>query len=280
MISLIERSNRALVDAVSGVFDSLVDVLPEALLAIVTVIVGWVFASIVYALCLKFMRFFAVDKLLAKTPMDRMLKGVGIRKSSAEVLALLFFWLTILITLFFASEILELNQVSLALAVITAYIPQVIAAFLILVFGMLLARFLQTIVSESLARLEIGYERTIGKVVQVVILVVVLLAAIEQLGFDLSFVTSNVLIVVAAFLLVGGLSIVIGARAVLENVLACQQLKRLIAEGDTVQIGEISGKITGFSVAGVMIASPEGEAVVPAKMFFTHTYIILQRHGG
>ena len=277
MNDILERTQALVSEATARAYEQSLDILPEALLAILVVVAGWIVASLVYALCVRVLAFFAVDKLVAKTPLDRMLKkGMGIQKSASEILALLFFWLTILVTLIFASEILHLKQVSGALAIVTGYIPQVIAAFLIIVFGMLLARFLQTVVVQSISKTDLGYGRSIGRAVSIIVLVFVFLAAAEQLGLNLSFVTTNVLIVVAALLLIVGLSVVLGARTVLENVLACQQLKRQIPRGQNIVIGDVHGKIKGFTSGGVVIEVEGGDSIVPATTFFTKTYTLLK----
>ena len=276
MEQVIDRTKVLFSDAAAGAYEKMVDILPEALLAILTVRVGWLIASVMYSICVRVMAFFAVDKLMAKTPLDRMLKNIGVNKHASEILGLLVFWMTILVTLVFAAEILNLPQVSSALAVVTAYIPQMIAAFLILIFGMLFAKFLQTIISQSLTQLQLGYEQTIGRVVQGIILIFVVLVAIEQLGLDLSFLTTNVILIVAAFLLILGLSIVVGARTILENVLACQQLQRVLTEGQKVEIGELRGTVRSFTVSGVIIESEKGDTIVPATNFFTQTYTIIR----
>jgi len=274
MNTVLERTQGLLSDATTQAYQKMMDILPEAVLAILIVVAGWIVASIIYRICVKILSFFAVDKLVAKTPLDRMLKSVGISKSASEILGLLFFWLAILVTLVFAAEILHLNQVSSALTVVTSYIPQVIAAFLIVVFGMLLAKFLQTVVVQSLAKTQLGYERSIGRAIQVIVLVFVFLAAIEQLGLNLSFVTTNVLIVVGAVLLIVGISVVLGARTVLENALLCQHLKRQLKTGQEVSIGQIKGTVQSFTLSGVILKTPQGNTVVPATHFFTQTYTI------
>jgi hypothetical protein len=273
---IIARTQTLFTAAAVQVYERLVGILPEALLAILTVMVGWIVASVVYSVIVRVLAFFAVDKLVAKTPLDKMLRGIGIGKSATEIIGLLFFWLTILVTLVLASEILRLPQVSAALAVVTSYIPQVIAAFLILIFGMLLARFLQTVVTQSLSDAEIGYERTIGKGVQVTVLIFVVLAAVEQLGLNLSFITTNVILLVASVLLIIGLSVVVGARTVMENILACQRLRRDLAPGMRIRIADLEGTIREFTIAGVMLDTSGGRTVVPATHFFTHTYTLLQ----
>jgi len=275
MEAIFERMQRLFNEAWSQAYEKMMAILPQALLAILIVIGGWIIASLIYALCVRVLAFFAIDKLVAKTPLDRMLKGMGVDKSASEILALLFFWLTILVTLVFASEILHLEQLSHALETVTRYIPQVIAAFLIIVFGMLLARFLQTVVTQSFSRTGFGYERSVGKGVQTIVLVFVFLAAVDQLGFDLSFVTTNMLIFIAAILLIVGVSVVLGARAILENAVACQQLKRQISVGQRVAIAEQTGRVKGFLFGGVVLETAQGETVIPATTFFKHTYTIL-----
>jgi len=274
METLLERTKTIVSDAVVQAYEKMMEILPEALLAILIVIAGWIVAAIFYRICVKVLAFFAVDKLVAKTPLDKMLKSIGITKSASGILGLLVFWLTILITLIFAADVLSLDKVSDALETVTRYIPQVIAAFLIIVFGMLLAKFLQTLIVQSLSKTEIGYERSIGRAVQTIVLIFVFLAAVEQLGLDLSFITTNVLIVVAAMFLIGGLGIVLGARTVLENALLCQHLKKHLKVGKKVTVGDVKGEIKSFTLAGIVVETSQGDTIVPASHFFTNTYTV------
>jgi len=276
METILTRTQTIVRDAALQAYEKTMEILPEALLAILIVVAGWIIASVFYRVCVKILAFFAVDKLVAKTPLDRMLKSIGVHKSASGILGLLVFWLTILVTLIFASEVLNLEKVSNALEVVTLYIPQVIAAFLIIVAGMLLAKFLQTLVVQSLSKTSLGYERSVGRAVQMTVLVFVFLAAVEQLGLDLSFITTNVLILVAAALLVIGLGIVLGARTVVENALLCQHLRRQIKVGSKISVGKVEGKVKSFTLAGVVIKTSGGDTVVPAVLFFSNTYTITE----
>jgi len=112
--------------------------------------------------------------------------------------------------------------------------------------------------------------------VQVIVLIFVLVAATEQLGLNLSFLTTNVLLVVAAVLLILSLSFVLGARTLLENILACQQLKRQISIDQRISVENVSGRVKSFTIGSVVVATEQGDAVIPAVNFFKHTYTILQ----
>lgn len=274
MDTALERIRAVLIEAGTNAHDQLINILPEAVLAITVVVIGWIAASIMYFLIVRLLRFFAVDKLAAKTPLDRMLKSIGIQKGVSDILALLVFWMVILVTLIFASEILHLKQISIALTAVTRYIPQVIGALLIVVFGMLLARFLQMLSVQALSKMELGYEKSVGKVVNVLVLVFVFLAASEQLGFDLSFITTNVLIVLCAVLIVIGFGLVLGSRSLLEGAVAVHQLQRQLKKGDTVEIEGHKGTVKAFTGTGVILEHGQHEIVLPASMFYTHTYTL------
>lgn len=254
------------------------EILPDAAWAIAIVAVGLITASAFYFLTIRVLEFFAVDKLAGKTPLDRLLKSMGFQKNISEIIALLIFWLVVFVTLVLAAETLDLEQVSGALAVVTHFIPKLIVALLISVFGMLLAKFLQVLVIQALSRAEMQFAKSMGCVVYYVVLVFVLYLALEQLGIDLSFFTTNVILVFCVLLLIFGLAATIASRTLLENVLACYQLRQMISVGDKVIIDQVSGEVISFSSTGVQLKTDGGETVLPALQFFTSTYTVKKQH--
>ena len=274
MNSAISDTKTLLQDTAEKMYDKMVDVFPSALVAIAIVIIGWIIATIVYSLCRKLLQFFAIDKLVAKTPLEKAMRSLGIKKSASKILCLLFFWMTMLITFVFAAEILSLHQVSNTLGVITRYIPQIIAAFLIIIFGMLLGRFLEALSVQFLSRTEVGYEKSVGKIVQIIVLLFVFLAAIEQLGFDLSFVTTNVLLFFASIFLIVGAGLVVVSRCILENYLALQQIKQQISIGQNIIIGDVEGRVQEFTSVGIVIENEKGKTTVPCAQLLKTNYTL------
>lgn len=272
MNDIFERFQLMLSESAVSAHDKVWALLPEILFAILVVFVGWVAAVLVHHVVLWVLNFFAIDKLAAKTPLQGMLKGIGIHKTISEILGWLVFWLIILLTLIVASDTLHLSQVSGGLAVVTNYIPQIIAAVLIVVFGMLLAKFLQMLTLQTLNRMDISYKKYVGKAVQLVVLVFVCVAAVDQLGFSLGYVLNALITVFSVVLLMIGLGAALGARTVIDNATACQQLKRQLQLGDVVQIDDESGTVTDFTLTSVVLETATGIRVLPASQFLTHTY--------
>jgi small-conductance mechanosensitive channel len=272
MNAIFQRFQVMLSKSVVSASERVWDLLPELLFAIVVIFVGWVAAVLVHHVVLWVLGFFAVDKLAAKTPLQSMLKSIGIHKSISEILGWLVFWMMILLTLIVASDTLHLQQVSEGLAVITNYIPQVIAALLMIIFGMLLAKFLQMLTLQTLNKMDITYKKFVGKTVQLVVLIFVFVAAIDQLGFNLHYILNGVVTIVSVGLLMLGLGAAFGARTVIDNATACQQLKRQLSIGDTIALNGTSGTIKEFTMTNVVLDTSDGVQVLPASHLLTHTY--------
>ena len=279
MESAIERLQSIAGDAWNQAYQKTIDILPEAALAIVIIGIGLLISTGIYYLAVRIMAFFAIDKLAGKTPLQQLLRNVGIHKNISNIVALLLFWLGVLITLVFAADVLKLEQVSSALTVVTRFIPQVIAALLIVIFGMLLAKFLQVFIEQTLMRVQERFAVITGRIVYVVVLIFVIHLVIEQLGFNLSFVTTNVVIVLCALLFVVSIGAIIAARTLLENALACYQLRQELRVGNKIAVGAISGTVRRFTLTGVVVETHEGDSVLPALTFFQQTYSLKRSHG-
>lgn len=272
MEALTTRLSGLMTDAWAEASSRFTDIVPQALLAIFVVLIGWLVASVLQMLVLRVLKFFAIDKLAGKTPLERMLKDIGVRRGLTDILGLLVFWLGILITLTIASDILELNQVSYALTTVTGYIPQAIAALLIIVFGMLLARFLQVLTVQALHRADIVGGRVAGKIVYIVVFVFVAFAAVEQLGIGLEFVTTNAIIVMAATLILFGIATIIGARSLIEGWVLTQYLHHELNVGDHVTIDGVRGEVLRISQVAVVLKVDHAEVTIPSKTFVEKGY--------
>lgn len=278
MESILSRLQAMLAEAWSQTLEKTLEIFPEAVLAVVIIGVGLLISVGVYFLAVRLMEFFAIDKLAGKTPLQQFLHNVGIHKSVSQIVALLLFWLGVLITLIFAADTLNLEQVSSALGVVTRFIPQVIAALLMIVFGMLLARFLQVFVEQTLLKVQERLAVVAGRVVYIVVLLFVLQLVVEHLGINLAFLTTNVMIAISAVAIVVAVSAVIAARPILENAIAVYQLRQELQEGQHVSIAGISGTVQRFTVTSVVLRNGEHIIVLPARQFFTDTYSLSTTH--
>jgi hypothetical protein len=99
MESIFARLQTMLAEAWSQTLEKTLEIFPEAVLAVVIIGIGLLISVGVYFLAVRLMEFFAIDKLAGKTPLQQFLHNVGIHRSVSQIVALLLFWLGVLITL-------------------------------------------------------------------------------------------------------------------------------------------------------------------------------------
>jgi hypothetical protein len=248
--------------------------LPDALLALVFILVGWIVASISHWLVMRILNFFAVDKLAAKTPLSSVLRSVGIVSTVSQILGRLVFWSILLFTFAVAAEKLHLRQVSFALGLIANFLPRLIAAMVIIIVGMLIAKFLQMFTVQAMGHIGVTYQKLAGRIVQTMVLIFVFATAIDQLGFRFTSALNAILLFVLLVLFMLGLGLAIGARTVLDNVVACQQIKRQLAVGAHVHIQGIEGTVKQFTLTSILLDVAGVTTVLPATSFLTQTYTV------
>ena len=258
-----------------AMYERVLVALPQVIIAILIVVCGVVVGLMVHFAIRRVLSFFAIDKLADKTPVGRALRSVGIRRTVSEIFASLLFWLVLLFAFVVAADVLNLPQISHVLAVLLAFIPQIIIASAVLFVGVLVGKLLQKMVTQAVDRKGDGYGRLLGKLVFFIVIVFFVITAFDQLGLSLFLATTNFTIILSVVLIMGGLALALGSRPVMQNIIACHQLKAELKTGQSVTIGDIKGKIKEFSLTSIVLTQGENEVVLPATFFFEQSYMRL-----
>lgn len=266
------RLEEAFTELLTGTSEKFVEIVPQLLLTLVVLVVGVVVSHLAYKLVLKLSDVIGLDKLAGKVNIDRALRLVGIRSSISKILGLLVYWLAILFILMLLSKTLNLGTASDAIGAIVSYIPNLIIGLLILVFGLLIGRFLRDVVSSALVRTGVTASVILGNLIQLVIILFACLLALRQIGFDVSVITTNIAIIIAVFLATGGIALALGLRPVLEQYFCSRQLKQLIEYGDHIDINGASGTVKSITLTHVVLKSAHGDLLVPAHDFFEQRF--------
>ncbi|MDP7069288.1 MAG: mechanosensitive ion channel, partial [Candidatus Peribacteraceae bacterium] len=63
-----------------------------------------------------------------------------------------------------------------------------------------------------------------------------------------------------------------GARTVIDNATACQQLKRQLSIGDEISVQDVTGTVKEFTMTNIVLDTSNGTKILPASHLLTHTY--------
>ena len=107
----------------------------------------------------------------------------------------------------------------------------------------------------------------VGRLVHVSLIVVSAVVAINQLGVDLTFITTVTAIVLAGLLIAAALAFGMGARELVSNVLSAHFVQKIYHVGYEIEIAGIRGTIVEITETHIIVESPDDRIAVPARLF-------------
>jgi mechanosensitive ion channel-like protein len=185
--------------------------LPRLFLAVVILIVGWLVAMLVRVAIVRALRALNFNVITEKAGIDHFLQQGGAEIDTVRVLGSLFYWLVILAALMVAFNSLDLAYVTDLIGRIVLFVPKVMIAVVILVFGAYFARFVAAAIATYLKNIGVGEAAIVGRLALYSILVFVVMIALDQLGLG-DIIRQTFLIVVGAAALALALAFGLGGQ--------------------------------------------------------------------
>lgn len=239
--------------------------LPVVLASVFVLIAGFLVAWLSAVITRKLLRLIRLDPLVADTPLSQVLNAMGYRKGVSELISRLVYWGVLLVFIATSADVIGLRTVSAVIHAIFSYIPNIIAAIVIVIIGLYLARILRDSIVAIFAGAHVPYGVYIAGFAQFVIYIVILVMALDVLGLNTSILLSNINIIIAGLMLSFAISFGIGSKDVLRNMLQIHYLKDVISPGDEVEVDGIKGRIVRITRIGVLIDNGEEEIFVSGE---------------
>ncbi|MCL6583525.1 MAG: hypothetical protein K6U11_07775 [bacterium] len=193
--------------------------LPNLMAAIVVFLLGWLVARVARTLIIKVLGALRFDVLTERAGINALLVKGNIQKQPKELLAILVYWFLMLIVIIAAFDVLGLPIIYNLLNKIVLYIPNIIAAVVVLIFGGILANFLETIVKAVSSGLGSETASLLSKIAKYSVVILAITMALQQLNIASSVVTVAFAILFGAFSLALALAFGLGGRDAAANYL-------------------------------------------------------------
>lgn len=237
--------------------------LPNLLGAVLLLIFGWLVARLSRSITIRVLQFVGVRRFARQTKVNETLESAGISITLSEILAQAVYWIILLMFLTAASNTLGLPFVAEAVNSIVAYVPNAIAALLIIIITLTAARITRDLIRVSLKQLNVLYGGAIATLIASIIFLFGLFTAINQLGIDISLLTDNFTIVLIGFVATFGSSFALGSRNTIANLIAGYYVQRSLKIGQDITLAGIKGKIKEINATAVILETEEGDKIVP-----------------
>ncbi|MHB8949118.1 MAG: mechanosensitive ion channel family protein [Rhodoferax sp.] len=205
--------------------------LPNLLAMFVILLLGLVLAKLIRLILVKALNAINFDSLCDRVGMTALMRKGDLWSKPSVALATIVFWLLVIVTLMIALSALRLPAIDHLVTQFFAYLPRAFSAVLILIVGFLLAGFISRAVLIAAVNSAYHYAKLLAEAVRMLLTVLILAMAMEQLQVAPS-------IVLAAFSIIFG-GIVI-ALAIAFGVGGIDAARRMIErENDADQKDEI-----------------------------------------
>ena len=188
------------------------DFLPRLAIALIVLIVGYFVAKAVKYAIAQGLRAINFNVVTERAGIDGFLRAGGIRSDGTEILALLFYWVVILIALVIGFNSLGLAYITDLLSQVLLFVPKVMVAMLILAFGAYFAGFIGHAVTAYCKKVRLQDAELLGRICQYAILVFVVLIALDQVNIGGDIVRQTFLIILAGVVFALALAFGLGGK--------------------------------------------------------------------
>jgi hypothetical protein len=247
-------------------FQELANSIIAAVPKIVVGIVLFALALIVAKLVEKGLRYILTklrfDELVGKVGIDSALQRMGIRQQLTIVLPRLTYFLVLLLLAKTAADALALVAISNAIGAFFAYLPNVVAALLLLVLGSSIGQFAGDTVSRSAESAGIDFAPALGRAVSGLILFVTGMMAIGQLNIDTEIVRIVTSLVLGGFALAFGLAFGLGTRSIVRNVAAGFYARKLFEVGRPLEVAGHRGILKAITTTHIVLSIHDQDTMV------------------
>lgn len=200
--------------------------LPRVLTAIVLLILGWLIARTVQRVVVRLLRLVRLEAAAEQTGVDDFLVRGGVRFTVVTLIGEIFYWGLLLIFAVAVFNLIGLTMSPESVARLTSYVPNVMAALVVLIFGSLGARLIRGLVVAYLGNVGVKGSERIGYLVQGALVAFVMLLALEQLRIDVKLLASAFQLAFGGICLALAIAFGLGGRNWAESILERTWSKR------------------------------------------------------
>lgn len=200
------------VDSLRGLLYEIGVFLPRLGTALIVLLLGWLFAKGARLAVVKALRALNFHVLTERAGIDSFLQQGGTEKDTTDLFGAIAYLLVILASLIIASNSLGLAQVTDLLGRVMLFMPKLLVALLVIVFGSYFARFAGRSVHTYCRAADIADGDLLGRLMQYGVMVFVVLLAIDHLDVGGGLIQQTFLILLGGVVVALALAFGIGGR--------------------------------------------------------------------
>jgi hypothetical protein len=190
----------------------LVNFVPKLLAVLVILFFGWIVAILVRSAVKRVLDLTHFDQFAQKSGLEAFMNNGNVKLTLSGIISQLMYWLVIILFVITGANSLQLSAVANLLEQLAAYLPHIIVAILVIVFGTLLARFVNRLVFAWLYGIKFEHSLAVSTSAEYGIQLLAVFVALEQLGIGMQLIYSLFVIVFGAVFLALAIAFGLGGK--------------------------------------------------------------------
>ena len=190
----------------------LVNFVPKLLAVVVILFFGWIVAKLVRTAIKRILDLAQFDKFAQKSGLEAFMNSGNFNLTLSGIISQVIYWLVILLFVITGANALELTAVADLLKQLASYLPHIIVAILVIVFGTLLARFVNRLVFAWLHSIKFEHALAVSTSAEYGIQILAIFIALEQLGIGMQLIYALFVIVFGAVFLALAIAFGLGGK--------------------------------------------------------------------
>jgi len=198
--------------ALQTFWDQIAIFMPKLLAVLVMILAGWILARVLRAGVKRGLDAVGFGRIAERTGLEALVKQGGVDLSLAGVIAGATYWLVLLVVAVSAASSLGLDSLASLANKLVLFMPKIVVAVLIMVFGTLLARVVNRIVFAWLNNAKFPGALTVSTGSEYAVQIFALFLALEQIEIGTTLLTVAFTIVFGGLVLALALAFGFGGR--------------------------------------------------------------------
>lgn len=275
-MNFLEHWTESFHQVLTQAMDRIAIYLPNIVGALLVLALGWLVARIARVLATRSVML--LDIVLARlVPAGKM--RAGDRPSiagSAQAVGGIIFWIVMLFVIAIAAQVLGLEVLTNWMGTLLAYLPTLGVGILIMVGGLVVGQLVRHVIAATPLRFELRNRELLGRAAQITIVATAILVGADQIGIKVTFLV--VLVAALALAVAGGiaLSLSLGSRDYVANLIGGHQLRKTFEIGQRVQIAGFDGRILDLTPVAIVLDTQNGRVRLPAKLCNEQPIVLIE----
>ncbi len=265
-----------LVNTFNTLISQFIGFVPRLVGCIVILLVGYLAAKTVAIVVRNVLGKVGFDKIGEKLNEISIVKQLKTEIKLSEIVAKVLYYFILLVFLTAATETLGVNAITSMVLSLVNFIPQLIAAAIMLQIGIMVSDAIKSAVVSVCRSFNIPSAKLIGNIVFIFFLVITFISALGQIGIETALLESSFNLIIGGVIVAFALGYGIASRDVMANMIAAMYSRNKYREGQVVRLDDVKGTITQIDNVSVTIKNDEATIVIPLQLFQSRKVEIFQ----